>query len=267
MAGHGYSFVTDKGFNGFTRELDGGAWGAISIKPYDTDDEAAKLPLADMPAAAVWKLRTLWGVRAVAKATGIDALAEIDAEWDSAQRALHLAVGVAEEHKEPAVRAAAGRLRLSLLSGGGIAQTQLGFDQEVDFALNQLDLASRAPLADDVQTASVGEHLKRVQAATEVFAVALGRDTGKGRAPSRGRRIREALVACSAAFNGVHDEIEWAVEHTRDLAERARLEALLVPLKGLLERYPAPAAAAPAAPAAEPGQAPAASGTSGGAPP
>jgi hypothetical protein len=257
MAGHGYSFVTDKGFNGFTRELEGGAWGAVSIKKYDTDEEMAKLPIADTPAVVVWKLRTLWGIRAVAKATGVDALAELDAEWDSAQRAFNLAVGVAEEHKEPAVRAAAKRIRLSILSGGAIAQTQLGFDQEVDFALNQLDLASRAPLADDVKTVDVGEHLKRVQAATEVFAVALGRDTGKGRAPSRGRRIREALVACSAAFNGVHDAIEWAIEHTPDLAERARLEALLVPLNGLLERYPA---AAPAEQAAPEG------GTSGGTP-
>ncbi len=260
MAGHGYSFVTDRGFNGFSRELESGAWGAVSIKKYDAEDEAAKLPLADTPAVVVWKLRTLWGIRAVAKATGVDALAEFDAEWDSAQRALNLAVGAAEEHKEPATRAAAGRIRLSLLSGGGVAQTQIGFDQEVDFGLNQIDLASRSPLAADVKTAGVGEHLKRIQAATEAFAVALGRDTGKGRAPARGRRIREALIACSTAFNGIHDEIEWAIEHTSDHEQRARLEGLLAPLNGLLERYPAPAA--PAAPAA--GQSPADGGTSGG---
>lgn len=263
MAGHGYSFVTDKGYNGFTRELSEGPWGAVSITKYDADEEVAKLPLADTPAVVVWKLRALWGIRGVAKATGVDALAELDAEWDSAQRALNLAVGVAEEHQDPATRAAAKRIRVSILDGGGIAQTQYGFDQEVDFALNQLDLAGRSPLADDVKTAGIGEHLQRVQVATEAFAIALGRGTGKGRAPARARRIREALIACSAAFNGVHDAIAWAIEHTLELEEKARLEALLAPLHALLERYPAPAA--PAAPAA--GQTPAEGGASGGSTP
>jgi hypothetical protein len=70
MAGYGYSNVTDKGFLAFARELDEGAWKAVSIKKYDADGAIAKSPLADAPLAVVWKVRATWGLQALKQARG-----------------------------------------------------------------------------------------------------------------------------------------------------------------------------------------------------
>lgn len=243
MAGNGYSFVSELGFRAFGQELEAGPWGQIGIKEHDTDAGIAKAPLAEAPMMVGWKLRVLWGIRSLATAGGPDLLAEHDTEWDSAQRAFHLGVAAAEEHKNPAVRAAAGRVRAALLAGSGTSQTTLGYELEVDFGRDQVQRAKKSPLAEDIEVIGAGDHITRIDEATKAFAAALGRDKNKGRAPSRARRVRAALVACSAAFNGVHDEIAWAMDHTEDRDERARLEALLAPLQALLDRYPSVAAA------------------------
>jgi hypothetical protein len=239
MSGYGYSFVTDKGFLAFARELEQGAWRPISLKKYDNPDALSKAPLADAPLAVAWKLRATWGIRALSAAVGTDILIELDQEWDSAQRALSYAVSAAEEHKKKDIRRAAARVRAALLSGAGTAQTQLALEQEVDFGRNQHDLASKKPLADDVIAIGASEHLARIHEATEALAKGLGRDSNKGRAPSRARRVRDALAACSTAFNGIHEEIAWAIDHSADGDERARLAQLLAPFEKLLARYPA----------------------------
>lgn len=71
---------------------------------------------------------------------------ERDAEWDSAQRALNLCLATAAEHKDPAVREAAGRLRGALLKGAGTEQTTLSYDEEVDYGRQQLLRAAKDPL-------------------------------------------------------------------------------------------------------------------------
>jgi hypothetical protein len=252
MAANGYSFVTDHGFGAFAQDLDQGAWASVDIQPFDTEEGIAKAPLADAPLVVAWKLRVLWGIRALAAAAGTDVLAELDAEWDSAQRAFHLGVATAEEHKSPVVRAAAGRVRGALLSPSGTAQNALDYEKEVDFGRDQVKRGSAGALAEDVETIGATHHVARIHDATEAFAKALGRDENKGRAPARGRRLRAALVTCSTAFNGVHDEITWAIEHTADQAERARLGALLAPFQALLARYPSPTAAKAADQGADP---------------
>lgn len=255
MAGQGYSYVSDKGFIAFSHDLENGEWKGVSIKKHDQEDSMAKAPLADAPLVVAWKLRATWGIRALAAAASADVLATLDTEWDSAQRALNLAVGAAEEAKEENVRAAAGRVRAALLAGGGTSQTLLSYDQEVDFARDQLKKAADKALSADVKLTGVDKHLERIDAATKALAKGLGRDEGKTRSPSRARRIRDALAACSGAFNGIHDEIAWAIEHTADKEDRARLAALLLPFEQLLERYPS----APAVPPEGDGAAPAAS--------
>jgi hypothetical protein len=244
MAGQGYSYVSDIGFIAFSHDLENGEWKAVSVKKYDQEDSMAGASLAAAPLAVAWKLRALWGIRALAAAAGADVMAALDAEWDSSQRALNLAVGAAEEAKEENVRAAAGRVRAALLAGGGTSQTLLSYDQEVDFARDQLKKVAEKAMTADVKLIGVDKHLDRIEAATKALAKGLGRDEGKSRSPSRARRIRDALAACSSAFNGIHDEIAWAIEHTADKDERARLQALLLPFEQLLERYPsAPAVA------------------------
>lgn len=261
MAGQGYSFVSDKGFTAFSHDLENGEWKGVSIKKYDQEGAMAKAPLADAPLAVAWKLRATWGIRTLAAAASEDALAALDTEWDSAQRALNLGVGIAEEAKEEKVRAAAGRVRTALLAGGGTGQTLLSYDQEIDFARDQLAKAQDKALHADVKLIGVEKLLERIDAATQALAKGLGRDQGKTRSPSRARRIREAFTACSSAFNSIHEELAWAIEHTADKEDRARLEALLLPFEQLLARYPstpstlskgddtgAPASPAPSAP-------------------
>ena len=243
MAGNGYSFVTDRGFGAFAQDLDQGPWASVAIQQYDTEEGMAAAPLAGAPLIIAWKLRALWGIRGLAAAASADVLGAHDVEWDSAQRALHLGVATAEEHKSPVVRAAAARVRVALLAGGGTAQTGLDFEKEVDFGRDQVKRASSGTLADDIDTIGAKDHVARIHDATEGFAKALGREENKGRAPARSKRLRAAVMACSTAFNGVHDSIAWAIEHTEELHEKARLEALLAPFQALLSRYPSAAAA------------------------
>lgn len=243
MAGYGYSYVTDKGFASFARELSEGAWKEVSIKKYDNETEppVARASLLEAPLPVVWKLRATWGIRALTRAMGTataDDLIMLDAEWDSSQRALNLALLTAAEHRDPEPRAAAERVRTALLMGGGTAQTQLSYEKEVDFGYAQLDLAGKAPLAADVKTTGLRGHLDRIREATDALAVGLGRTGGQRRTMSRARRIRDALAACSGAFNAIHDELGWILEHTAAGKDREPLAALHAPFLALLDRYP-----------------------------
>lgn len=243
MARYGYGYVTDKGFASFARELSEGPWKEVSIKKHDSDADPplVKGSLMDAALPVVWKLRATWAIRGLLRAMGTataDDLVKLDAEWDSSQRALNLALLTEAEHKELEHRTAAERLRTALLMGGGTGQTQLSYEKEVDFGNAQHDLAGKAPLSADVKTAGVGAHLRRIREATEALAAGLGRAPGQTRALSRARRIRDALAACSAAFNSIHEELEWVTEHTPPGTERQALEALHAPFLALLDRYP-----------------------------
>jgi hypothetical protein len=242
MAGYGYSYVTDKGFTSFARELSEGAWGGISIEIYDSEavPPVAREPLANTPVAVLWKLRAIWAIRGLVRALGIasaEELMRLDAEWDSSQRALNLALLTEAEHKEAERRAAAERLRASLLSGAGTSQTRLSYDKEVDFGYAQMTLVGKAPLAADAEVADLAPYLERIRDATLALATGLGREPGQTSTGSRARRIQKALPGCSTAFNAMHDELDWLIEHTIG-EDSARFEALRVPLVALIDRYP-----------------------------
>lgn len=243
MARYGYSYVTDRGFASFARELSEGAWADVSIEPLDDGSDAAiaASSLLDAPLVTVWKLRATWAIRTLLRAIGTttaDELLRLDAEWDSAQRALNLALLTETEHPDAARRAGADRMRSALLLGAGTGQTNLSYDKEVDFGLAQLDLAADTPLAADVAAAGLLPHLDRIRAATDALAAGLGRSPGESRTLPRTQRIREALAGCSQAFNAIHGALEWCVEHTAAGPDREQLEALRAPFLALLERYP-----------------------------
>jgi hypothetical protein len=199
-------------------------------------------PLIDAPRPVVWKLRATWCIAALDEALGLSAqqVDVHDGEWDAAQRAFHLFLASAAEHNDPATREAAGRLRKGLLMGAGTEQTTYSYDEEVDFGRQQLSRVAKEPLAADAKKiAGIGEHLKRIDTATEALAKAIGRAPGQKRAATPSKRLREALSACSATFNVLHDEITWLIEHTPAGKHREHLEALHAPFLALLERYPA----------------------------
>lgn len=250
MASYGYSFVTDKAFSAFARDLEQGAWKSVSIDKYDVPNRVPAALLLEAPKPVIWKARALWSIAALDDALGVAsaaALAELDTEWDTAQRALHLFLASAAESKDPAQRDAAVRLRGALLAGAGTEQTRYTYDAEVDYGWHQVAVAGKAPLAADVKKVGAGPYLKRIGEATEALAKGLGRSSGQKRAVARSKRIREAVVACTQAFNAIHGEIGWLIEHTPSGKQRELLEALHAPFLALLERSPqrAPAAAAP----------------------
>ncbi len=243
MAQYGYSHVKEKAYLAFLHELGEGAWAEVSTKGYDSAQRMLPSNPLEVPRDVAWKLRASWTIATLRDALGAspELLAELDAAWDSTQRKLYHVLGSASEDKDPEVRAAAERLKGALLEGAGIAQTNLSYDEEVDFGRHQAALMSKGPRAEDVKRLGLGAVRAEIQATTEALARGLGRGPGEQRTGARYKRVRAAARACAAAFNGIHGEIAWFVEHTPQGKARKRLEKMLAPLQALLERYPAPA--------------------------
>lgn len=263
MARNGYGNVDDKGYLSLAGALEEGAWKDVSIKKHDSEEMIAISPFASTPAAVVWKLSGTWGIRGLVQAMSVGNTADLDKEWDSAQRSFSLGVGAEEDHQDADHRAAAGRIRTALLDGAGTAQTQLDLDKEYDFGHKQLLLAEGKSLAADLKLTGLGPKIERIRAATAALGGGIGRVPGKNRMPARSTRIRDALQECSAVFNGIHDSLVWAIAHTSSGPDRDKLEALLEPFQSLLDRYATTAtatAASPAGPAGDAKAAPAATG-------
>jgi hypothetical protein len=260
MTAYGYSYVSDKAFVAFSHDLSEGAWKSISIAKYDTPDQLLITLAHDAPLPVLWKLRIVWVLATLKQALGSGKLDELDGAWDSVQRRLHFRLAEQAESKDPEVRQAAERLRAQMLQGGGTGQTMLDYDEEVDFGRQQLELAKGTQAAADVKKLKLGDLLAEIAATTEALAIGIGRKAGTRRSGAPSIQQREALTACSAAFNGVHDDIAWFIEHTPTGAERDKYTELQAPFEALLARNPprvaaakaAPATAAPAAPADKP---------------
>ncbi len=258
MTAYGYSYVSDKAFVAFSHDLSEGAWKSVSIAKYDTPDQLLITLAHDAPLPVLWKLRIVWVLATLKQALGSSKLDELDGAWDSVQRRMHYRLAENAESKDPEVRQAAERLRGLLLQGGGTGQTMLDYDEEVDFGRQQQELVKEPQAAADVKKLKLGELLAEIAATTEALATGTGRKAGTKRGGAPSTQQREALTACSAAFNGVHDDIAWFVEHTPTGPERDKYMELQAPFEALLARNPprvapvkaAPATAAPAAPAA-----------------
>jgi hypothetical protein len=187
-------------------------------------------------------------------------LDELDASWDSCQRKVNYRLAEHAESKEPEVQKAAERLRAQLLHGGGSGQTSFDYDQEVDFGRNQIELSKEPAAAADVKKLKMGDLLQEIADTTEALAKGHGRAPGTKRSGAPSIQQREAHTACSAAFNGVHDEIAWFIENTENGSDRDKLIELQAPFEALLARNPPRAAVAkgtpPAVPPATPPAAP-----------
>lgn len=249
MAAYGYSHVPDRGFHAFIGDLEEGAWKEISIDKYDAPDQVAPL-LLEAPRPVAWKLRARWSIARLDEVLAVasdDVLRSLDAAWDSAQRAFDYTVAAAEEHEDAAVRTAATRLRRAMLKGGGTAQTTLTYGAEVDFGRSQLEAAKNKRMEADLKKIGALPHIKRIEAATDALAKGMGRGAVEGRPGARSIRLREAMGVCVTAFNSIHDEMVWLLEHLPAGKKREQVEALHRPFLELLKRYPPPASAAGAA--------------------
>jgi hypothetical protein len=266
MTRYGYGYVPEKGFISFLSDLSEGVWNDISIKPYDhPEQKLAPTLLQGSSPPLRWKLRATWAITTLRDAVGAGpaVLDQLDVDWDSTQRKLHFILGGAGEDKNPSRRDAAERLRGALLLGNGTAQTLLSWDEEVDFGRQQLALTAEGPLADDSRRLGLHAVLKEVEETTEALARGLGRSPEQKRGVARSIRLRSALAGCAAAFNGIHHEIAWFLDHTEDGDTRVRIEQMLAPFQALLDRYPSTSSTntGNAAPASAPAPAPAVSPT------
>jgi len=241
MASYGYSRVTDKGYLGFHTDLSEGAWGAIPLDPQLTAQQIVDKPLIKLPADLRWKLRATWTIQDLAAAAGssLETVVDADRKWDSAERKLHLQSAFRLESDDPAIRAAAERVRNALLIGNGTEQTGWAHEREIDFGRSQVLLASADPLKSDIQLLDLGSIINEIATATEALAVARGRGHQAGTPLAPSIRIRKATAACSAAFNAIHEDLDWTIAHQAPGAEQDRLKALRAPLLALLARYPA----------------------------
>jgi hypothetical protein len=99
-------------------------------------------------------------------------------------------------------------------------------------------LVEEKALAADVKLTGLGSKLERIREATLALGKGIGREPGKNRAKARSLRIRDALQACSGAFNDIHNGLVWAIAHTPSGPDHDKLEKLLEPFQALLDRYP-----------------------------
>lgn len=245
MTRYGFGHIPEKGYISFQHELEQGAWKDIAIASLPARAQLMSGTLLfETSRPQVWKLRAYWTIEALKEALGIssNALDPLDADWDRHQRRLNFTLGAAAEDPDPAKSAAAERLRAALLLGNGTAQTNLGYDGEVDFGRQQFALTTQGPLASDSQLLGIGGLIQQISQATEALANGLGRSAGDKRSAGRATRIREALSACTGAFNAIYDEITWFLEHTEPGPAHDQLAALRAPFAALLDRYPPPRA-------------------------
>lgn len=234
--------------------MGGDRWATVDISAHDNPERRLPADPLQVPRDIAWKLRATWAIATLRDALGAspEVLAGLDGRWDSAQRKFNHILGAAAEDDSAAVREAAQRCRGALLEGNGVAQTIRTYDKEVDFGRNQVALMSSGPLVADVTLLGLAAIRDEISQTTEALAQGIGRAPGEQRSLPRFERIRAARAACSPAFNGIHQDLCWLIEHTPPGAVGTQLEALLAPLEALLSRYPAPSTGATAAPAEEP---------------
>jgi hypothetical protein len=247
MTAYGYSYVSGQAFVAFSHDMQEGAWKSISIAKYDSPAQVLAPSAFDAPLPVLWKLRIAWVLAVLRQALGSSKIDELDEAWDSVQRRAHYRLAEHAESKDPEIKKAAERLRGQLLQGGGTGQTVLEYDQEVDFGRQQVELAKEPQAAADIKKLKLGELIAEIAETTEALAKGTGRKAGMKRAVAPSAQQREALTACSAAFNGVHDDIAWFIEHTPTGPERDKLIELQAPFEALIARNPPRVAAAKAA--------------------
>ncbi len=238
MSGYGYSYVSDKAFVAFAHHLRQGAWGNVSIATYEGEGKKLDAAALDAPHPVLWKLRIVLVITALKQALGSGKLDVLDAGWDSSQRRLDFRLAERADDPDPDVRAAASRLRRQLLRGKGTEQPSYDFDAEVDFGRKQVELAKQEAIAADIKKLKVDDLFHDIEKATEALAGGLGRKPGGKRTGPPSVQQRDALAACTAAFNGVHDHIAWFIENTPNGPARDALEALQAPFASLLARNP-----------------------------
>lgn len=247
-----FSLVPEKGFLSVRETLkDGKAWAAVDAQAIIS---GAQPITTTQPKDVLWKTRLLWSVSVLSNCLGLidpQQLKEAEEAWENAQQRLHYKTELDARDTSPAIREAALRARNALLSGNGLAQNNLPFDEEVDFGRTQVELSQGELLSQDIAALNLQPFLDDIRLTTKKLAAVLGITDDTNRDVIRSIQIRKALDKCRATFRTIIDDIDWHLSCDPSPEEAKILNALRAPLAALHDRYTQPnAKEKPAAPPA-----------------
>ncbi len=237
MADVSFAYVPAEGFTAFGAELRAGTWGNIDVSEYVGADGRTAKALCDAPTTVVMKLQMNAVIAAMLGSLKSAGSAKTcDEHWDETERRLGVMISAAMLSKDPLQRTAAERLHKWLLLGDGAGQTNLKYQQEVDFGRKQIELSSQSVCAADIALLGLGEFMADIATATTALAEAIGHGM-TGHAPSR--RKSAATVACRNAFSTVAKQLDWVIENGLPGPDKEQAITLRAPLIELAARYPA----------------------------
>lgn len=236
-SGYGFSTLAQHVIAGLRDSLDQGPWATIKTARFEHDDEQPA-HLLDAPRLVAWKLHLQWPLARLisAIAPGISSDPQ-DHAWDRVQRRFEATVTTAENDDDPAVVAAAQRVRRSaMLKGAGTGQTQLSHPEEVLFGRTQLRLAKEPGLVADLALTRTAPLLADIKRTTDELAKALGMNDGEKRPLAPSDRVRLAMSECVQALNDVTRSMDWHLDHLPEGDARAQVAALRATLTLLLDQ-------------------------------
>lgn len=177
------------------------------------------------------------GIKGVLQALRSVNRVALDSRWDQAQRRLTTATRLKQTDPDAAVVAAANVIAATLLwEGGGLGQTTLSYEDEVDFGLVQIKRSQEATVAQALEDTELRPVMEEVREATLAFEQALRRAPGQGKALAPAAALRAATRACAHNFARSYIIVEALIEATPSGAEADALRTLLQPLDALADR-------------------------------
>lgn len=233
-----FTNVPAAGFAAFDVELSTGDWACVDSSRYEGGPRRTAKGLDEGPTLPIVKLRLKWAIASLLQAIDVAGDAkECDRNWDTAQKQLASILGARAVSTDVIKRAAAQRLQSTLLMRSSAAQTNLHYQQEVDFGRNQVVHVAQGQGAADVASLGLLPLMLEIAATTEALAMAIGYGTCT-KTPQE--RKASARTACAATFASAAYWLGWIAEFGSERADRERAEALRAPLEQLAARYAPP---------------------------
>lgn len=213
-----------------------GAEGPLKQAGWSRYDQPAVGPSASALALAHGLL--FGSIKQIVEAHRVVDRGALDAAWDTAQQRFTLATILRGSDPDKKVVSASKKIADALLwKGGGLGQTQLTYEAEVDFGLRQIKLVEEdAALAQALRDAGLVSVFEEVRAATKAFEAGLNRSPDQKRALAPSDMLRRATREAAASFELAYAIVARLRANTPSGPDADLLDALLVPLDELLTR-------------------------------
>lgn len=229
-----FAHVPQAGFFAFNATLSSNPWTLVDASNHD---DPAK-PLWNAPVLVTIKIRMKRSIHGLLVAiAGSGGAKGCDRVWDACQKQLNGMISVHSVSHDATKRDAAARLQKTLLIGAGAAQTQLRYQEEVDFGRKQAALVAEGQGATDATLLGLHPLLNEIAAATEALAATIGH--GETVSPPYLRRAK-AVTTCALTFGWAADYLDWMIQSGGNSPERDIAMTLHASLAELSQRYPAP---------------------------